>query len=243
MKLEPDYLDDIFKKRLHDAEAAPPAFVWDNLERELQKRRRRRFFIWLFAFGVASAGLWAMLDQRKANTPTANTEQVFLENKKETSAANKSQNRPETPKPEPAKETPAAPAPKSQIQNWSVKGGILQPHDIEALSDQSESDGLSLSQPVAVLDAAQAQGDFTGFLPLENNALEPLAFSRKEPLPQAAPKLFIRKKKDSQHCYNFTENPNVWMVDAYFGPSFANQTLTAADPSDESYRQMRLATE
>lgn len=51
-------LDEIFRRRLHDAEVAPPPFVWTAVERGLQKRRRRRLGLWLFVLGTILASLW-----------------------------------------------------------------------------------------------------------------------------------------------------------------------------------------
>lgn len=56
MNHTPEHIDDIFRKRLHDAAPPPPAFVWDNVERELRKRRRR-FFFWIFSLGMVGIGL------------------------------------------------------------------------------------------------------------------------------------------------------------------------------------------
>lgn len=239
MELEPNHIDDIFRQRLHDAEAPPPAFVWPNVERELQKKKRRRFFLWLFAFGVAGAGLWAMFgrheDQPIADTP----EQVFLENKKETAPANQLENPSETPKQEPSQ---SAASPKKLLENRTEKGNNL-PVDIPEIMSL-QSGGTTEMAPAVLQENVQAQSESPNFWALEINALEPLAFSRKNDLPHAEP--FIRKKKEKktpQHCYDFEKNPNVWMFDAYAGPSFSMRTLTPTDPAYESYAQMRGSTE
>lgn len=51
-------LDEIFRRRLHDAEVAPPPFVWAGVESALQKRRRRRWGLWLFVLGTLLASVW-----------------------------------------------------------------------------------------------------------------------------------------------------------------------------------------
>ena len=50
-------LDEIFRRRLHDAEVAPPPFVWAGVESALQKRRRR-WGLWLFVLGTLLATVW-----------------------------------------------------------------------------------------------------------------------------------------------------------------------------------------
>jgi hypothetical protein len=49
-------IDQQFKARLYDAEVPPPAFVWEGVERQLQRKKRRRFIFWLF-FGLGLSGL------------------------------------------------------------------------------------------------------------------------------------------------------------------------------------------
>ncbi len=57
MERTPKNIDDILRERLYDAAPPPPAFVWDNVERELRKRNRRKLFFWMFSIGIASAGV------------------------------------------------------------------------------------------------------------------------------------------------------------------------------------------
>lgn len=56
MDRTPEHIDNHFRNRLHDAATPPPAFVWENVESELRKRRRR-VFIWMFSLGIVAAGL------------------------------------------------------------------------------------------------------------------------------------------------------------------------------------------
>lgn len=240
MNFEPNHIDDLFRQRLHNAEAAPPAFVWPNVERALQRRKRRRFAFWLFAFGVAGAGLWAMFVRNETTLPkAAATQQVFSENKIETTSASQLGNPLAAAQPESAANTSNA---EKSLENWAAKGGDLQIENVEIAPVQSEE--ITDNYPVVQPENIQARSGLSGFLVLETNALKPLAFSRKNNLPQAEP--FIRKKKkdkNSQHCYDFEKNPNVWLLDVYAGPSFSQRTLTAADPIYESYAQMRRSTE
>ncbi len=69
-------IDEIFRQRLYDAELLPPPFVWPAVERELQKRRRRLIFVWLFAFGTVAASVWlwqsSLKDRGQILDPVAN---------------------------------------------------------------------------------------------------------------------------------------------------------------------------
>jgi hypothetical protein len=260
MKLKPNHIDDIFQQRLHDAEVAPPAFVWTNVERELQKRKRRRFIFWLFAGAVAGAGIWALLAKNEKGSSFAVKQEVFSEKNKETAAAAaEMQNPSETQKPEPAKnaavsassDTPTSPIETGATasKNWSAKGAELKLPDLETAILQNEETpqtspiATSTDNALPADQAVQAQRGLNEFLLLENKQLEPLAFSRKETLPQVKAKIFIRKKKDPKYCYDFAQNPNVWMLDGYIGPSFAKRAFSASSPALEQYRQQREATE
>jgi hypothetical protein len=235
MKLEPNHIDDIFRQRLHDAEVPPPAFVWPNVERELHRKKRRRFFLWLFAVGVAGAGLWATFAQREARPAAKAPKQVFWENKKETAPAAAVQKPSETPKTPLPQLPPLPPQQNTVFENDLTKKGDLPP---------AQSMGTASTRHEVRQEAVLPQNDFADIFLLENNELEPLAFSRKNNLPRAEP--FIRKKKEKktpQHCYDFEKNPNVWLLDAYFGPTFSKKTLTATDPVFNSYADMRRSTE
>jgi hypothetical protein len=72
-------IDDLFRRRLYDAEATPPPFVWLNVEAALRKRKRRWFFFSLLAAGFAGAGLW-YIRSLGAGAPTlAKTEIMELQ--------------------------------------------------------------------------------------------------------------------------------------------------------------------
>ena len=58
---QPNNIDQQFRQRLQHAAVPPPDFVWANVERTIRRPRRRRlFFLWLFAACLTSAGLWAL---------------------------------------------------------------------------------------------------------------------------------------------------------------------------------------
>lgn len=251
MEHEPNHIDNIMHQRLYDAEVPPPAFVWTNLEHELQKRKRRRFFLWLFAFGVAVAGSWAAFGPRETQAPAAiATQQGLTENDIKAAAATGHQIPSETRKPEAPASTAVSPAPTTPVTgNRTAKGSWLQPANDGILPGTGDvklldlpaiqlTDNDLMSPPA---QPGTVRRDLASLSPLEATALEPLAFSRKSDLLRAKP--FIRKKKDPKYCYDFAQNPNVWMVDAYAGPSFSKRKLIATGPAFDAYAQMRRATE
>lgn len=254
MKLEPNHIDDIFRQRLHDAELAPPAVVWANVERELRQRRRRRAFLWLFAFGMAGTGLWAVWSPRDATPTASSTQVIFSENKKEdVASAGANKHLPATSKSESANNDVSAVSRSAAIPaglkiapgKLSAKGRNVAPLAfvpvLEYVDEPSSNERAGNEIEPDELSPAQLQSSFAAITPLEGQSSAPLIFSRKNNLPQAKP--FIRKRKDPKYCYDFAQNPNVLMLDGYLGPSFAKRTLDASTPAFEPYRQMRLATE
>jgi hypothetical protein len=45
-------IDQIFQERLSNASVSPPPYVWDGVEKELRKKRRRSIFWWSLGLGV-----------------------------------------------------------------------------------------------------------------------------------------------------------------------------------------------
>ena len=76
-------IDEIFRQRLHDSEVPPPPFVWPAVEQELQKRRRKGLFLWLFAFGTASACVlfWQFGTWHKTTSGPLLTSEVLSQSK------------------------------------------------------------------------------------------------------------------------------------------------------------------
>ncbi|MEZ4941354.1 MAG: hypothetical protein R3D58_10810 [Saprospiraceae bacterium] len=68
---QPNNIDQQFRQRLQHAAVPPPDFVWANVEHAIRRPRRRRpFFLWLFAACLTSVGLWALW-QAYAPNPAA----------------------------------------------------------------------------------------------------------------------------------------------------------------------------
>lgn len=249
-------VDEQFRRRLYDAETPPPAFVWQNVELELKKRKRRRGFLWLFIFGMAASGMWLMLlpaqrNARKqasetatlsANTPgAAPASTPSGENTRILSAAAPDAGIDATTSK--AGASASTPAKKSGVKTAPAVKTIFQQAlaPIAPLPQTPETtrlpDAAGVQRPVesASFPAKHHQLDM---LPGADAAL---AFRRPLDLPKA--KGFIRKRKDPKYCYDFAQNPNVWMVDAYAGPSFGRQSFRASNPDFDDYARMRRNTE
>ena len=50
--MEEKDLDRLFKKEKEHESVNPPDFIWDNLENDLRKNRRRKRFVWFWFFGA-----------------------------------------------------------------------------------------------------------------------------------------------------------------------------------------------
>lgn len=257
MNQEPDHIDQQFHQRLHGAEVQPPAFVWSNIEQALRKRRRRVIFFWLFAIGLSGiATLWGIMawnnnirlgissDRALKTLPAAESnpkEPGSMQQVSETTTGE------QTHKASPEINTGAPQAfitTKNDIQpvqqTWSAATGEspARPDDalvLIAMIDNKTGSNTSQNTPREVSLADMAV--------LENFPAKPLAFKRMNDLPQAKPFIRKNKKKDPHFCYDFSQHPTVWLVDAYVGPTFANKSIESSIPAFDQYRQQRLDTE
>lgn len=259
MEQDSNLIDKQFNRRLYDAEAAPPSFVWTNIERELRKRRRRRFAFWLFAAGAAGVVFWGYLigwGAKQQSYPATETQNTTVE----TDAASNSG--------APGQDATVAPLPSntSGASETTEKGStVANFHGLTQKSAPRSGDRYALASQ---LEPAAAPDIETGYLvgnagDMANADLLvsdfPLAGYLSGPasseiaaqkavematVAQTARKIpFIRKRKDAHNCYDFSQNPNVWLIDAYAGPSFSKKQLDARAPAFESYRQQRNNTE
>lgn len=66
-------IDQIFQERLSNASVTPPPFVWDGVERELRKKRRRSIFWWSLGLGMllgVASLTWFGFSKTPPTTPT-----------------------------------------------------------------------------------------------------------------------------------------------------------------------------
>lgn len=250
MELEQNRIDDIFRRRLYDTETPPPAFVWDNVESELRKRRRRRFILWLFTFGMAGVGIWGIFVLRGPAVQAGAGAPGVVENRPAAAVAGSTEREanPAQAPGLPANRPVAVPASRAALPEASSSKAVPAPksvrvkpleYTVTALSAQ-EPQVTGKEMPGAASEAQNGRQREAANLPTPT---EPLTFNREANLPQVKAPSFIRKKKDPKHCYDFNQNPRVWMLDAYAGPLFSRRTLESVSPGFDAYRQMRSATE
>lgn len=256
----PNNIDELMRQRLQQAEVPPPAFVWENVERHLQ-RRKRRFFLWFFAACLASVSIWALWQRpglpvlpEPDNTmaaPQPATPSVAL---------------PETgeiPSPVPAAAVNPAPA---TAENYTAPSGNATrkaaPATTVTTAQQRQTSARAvgptpaqatvLAEPVVREEQARASettqptGLFrtmrtttADFLPGRLTALS------SEPLPPVFPVVPPPQtpKKTPRKCYDFHSNRQAWLIDVYAGPSLIHKQLYSGDPEFKDYVQDRNQTE
>lgn len=241
-------MDHFFRQRLYDAEAPPPAFVWDNVERAL-RRRRRRFFLWLFASGLLGGALVATWFWNE--TAAISTRQVAQSAKKTESAtalppaaalpaetpAAKFEAPPQHP---PAPVAPARPqARAARAANLTAPAVSLLPPAVPADDFSEKNNAAETPAQAPALDIRDEQ--YAGLLPL------PVLFSLRTAHPVFPADHFktppARKRKPKKkNCYDFEKHANVWLLDAYAGPAMPRKILRA-DDDNLPYLNRRLGTE
>lgn len=258
-------IDHLLNQRLHNAEVPPPAFVWPNVERAL-RRRKRRFFLWFLAIGVAGAGIWTVWsrpftsdDTTQAPVQPAHTTQPAKEMHPQAdipaSPAKERTQQSTTVNTGPA--VAAAPETRETTETTLHKGirktaplrdaaNLLPvPPPARSATNPEESNRLSVTpkEPDAATTAAPSD------LLIQNNALNLLPHPltaldtrfRELQMPSAHPK--VSKKKAVKKCYDFHTNRQAWLIDAYAGPSLVRKSLESGNPEYKDYIADRLQTE
>lgn len=249
-------LDHFFRQRLYDAEAPPPAFVWDNVERAL-RRRRRRFFLWLFAAGLLGSGLLATWFWTRPPQPGLQTTRLGKTAPAETSspgptavlpAENPSATGAAAATPLPSPEQPALQArePRSRTARTAhLNAPVILPRPVVAPpvapAGNPFSENISVETPAATPPLAAQNQRFASLLALPAHYTP--RFGRPD-FPENHFKIppARKRKPKKKNCYDFEKQASVWLLDAYAGPSLARKTLRA-DEDNLPYLNRRLATE
>lgn len=256
-------IDDLLNRRLRDAEVPPPPFVWPNVEQAL-RRRKRRFFLWFLAAGLAGVGIWTVWSRPFTHTETT-TEQPARAIQPAIPAL-------------PQATIPAAPANERTQQTTTAKSVLAPvsvPENLKATTQSINKGAGKYAQtpaPSILLPetspattppasaAASHQPETPGKtdpsaaaapsdLLIQNNALNllprPLAALdtrlREPDMPSAHPR--VSKKKAAKKCYDFHTNRQAWLLDAYAGPSLVRKSLETGNPEYKDYIADRLQTE
>lgn len=264
--------DGLFHQRLFDAEVPPPPSVWKGVEAELSRRERRIFWWWTSA-GLAGtalllAGWWWTINRQNgseiAHVPSIATTTAAIRPVPTTVAAT-----PAVSTPEAARLSQPSPraATSHTVQSWKdaalvdhhatqiVQPPISQQYQESAflektptlfhqniLENRDESSSNTLIEPTTTAKIAYTLPYSISLLPVNISAIERAV---QQPTFKKWPTRIIRKKKEKDDkCYNFEEHRNVWMVDAFTGPVFAQKQLrNTSSPENDQYLQQRLQTE
>ncbi|MCC7504011.1 MAG: hypothetical protein IT259_01870 [Saprospiraceae bacterium] len=251
-------IDRLLRERLHNAEVAPPAFVWPNVERELRRRRRRILFFWLTGASVllgAAVLYWSLIPQG----PEAPLAQTGQPTEFQTPVLRPAASMPWATAENQATENPshAAAPDRDEAAAASQSSGLARPAKSTAYSRAATTQPIPPA--VAPLLPAAVPATATPAVPVSDGAEEstppvatapplarlpfsPAALSEQYSLPAIAPPPPSKKRRARRNCYDFEKKPNVWMIDAYAGPSLARKTLRA-DADNQPYLNRRFDTE
>ncbi|MCK6692479.1 MAG: outer membrane beta-barrel protein [Thermoanaerobaculia bacterium] len=256
-------IDDLLNRRLHDVEVPPPPFVWPNVERAL-RRRKRRFFLWFLAAGLAGAGIWTVWSRPFTHTETAPAtgqparaiqpaKPAIPQAAIPAAPANEQAQQPITTKPALAPAfAPGKPKTTTQSINKGAGKYAQTPAATIRLPETATTTVVSAAanyQPESPGKTHPATAAAPSDLLIQNNALNPLPHPlaaleirlREPEMPSAHPR--VSKKKAAKKCYDFHANRQAWLIDAYAGPSLVRKSLDSGNPEYRDYIADRLQTE
>lgn len=257
MEDQKHHLDEIFRRKLHDAEVPPPPFVWPAVEQALQPRRRRRpvAFWWFAAAGTVLLGVVAYwtLNRTDSGTWSAFEPPVRFERPVEKSTIVPTQNQSGTKATETFESTQNAATADQAFQltrkagtwlvasRYPVNGEVKFPAEVTPISLENEANHPASG--VTDINTAQTLLDISN-LPLFSNQLAVVDARQSAAVPSLKPfKAGARRKKiHPKVCYDFNRHPSALLIDVYAGPSIAQRSLTSRQ-DDEPYLKQRLATE
>lgn len=246
------HIDRQLRERLAEAEAAPPPFVWVNIEARLRRRRRRRFFLWLAIGGTAGVllySLWLQLYPSGITPPTGPGAPVQDRHKPAVLAP------PSASAPAASPNLQASPngdaiVPENQPDKMlrpsrahtTGKGCTLPRLPATTVLPQAVAGGAETPTDAPVLSADNTREDRMGSLdPLDQITSEQPVLKPELNAFAVAPPIRLKQKPD--YCQPFRGTKPVWMFDAYAGPSFTNKELSTHDSSGQALLEGRLASE
>lgn len=235
----PEHIDQGFRRRLQDAEIAPPAVVWENVYEAV--RRRRRIALWLFVGGLmlggGSVGLWLIWSEHNLLSSAKGVEKAPALSKPTGIPAPSTTTHAPVPMvafplknrqlSSPSPSSTPAPASETGIPGTSVAASASAEIGLHsapvASSTHSENAAAPMLLPAPVLAA----------LPLAPRQLDlsPAAMPIKKP------------NRNTQKCYKFSDKGRVWMLDAYGGPSWSLPRWRIRDSELDTYAADRRRTE
>lgn len=254
----PNQIDELLRQRLQDAVAPPPAFVWPRVEAALRKRRRRGLFFWLFASGIAGAGLlgwWQHEQQQQEDLVQQQDIQAALHAEQRITEVSPSPHaiqhvRAESPVSGTALSAPANKKQKKARGARHEKEGSIPPpqatfptgsnaYSTVEIPPTQQPSASQYTRAIPTTDIPVQHVFITPQLPTLESRLTGLT---PHFLPLTAAKKIIRNKKETRNCYDFAEHPNVLLLDAYLGPSLTRKEMRTG-PDNQPYLAQRRNTE
>lgn len=234
-----DRLDELLRRRLHDAAAPPPPHVWPAVEDTLRKRKRR-FLLWMFAAGTLSAAAIVYLSALRPD-PAGPTPEFSAPRQEKIAATTPGVRQTEVipasdeippPAPQPAPTIAIEAAPADVAPAMVAPAAAILPAAPQPEMQSAEITAVRLDRGISAVP----------LLPGSAIQAPPAVF-----LPPASPKqipfTLPRKRKDPGSCYDFSGRPNVWFADVYAGPSLPSRRLSSPDPEFQNYSRLRQETE
>ncbi len=238
-------LDRQLRRRLQQAEAAPPPFVWDGVRTALRRRRRRLVLWWsagLFLMGGIGVGLWLWRLAPAALSPIV-IDKVGSPIHAPSVAESTADTMHVAVRPAPV----ASPAPAHPLALLSTKRSETahMQHLPAHLPDAPEPLTETEPMPVAPLAKGLASPETTsGPSILPTLSLEPLHTMPCSVRMTAAP---LAEKKpgpqSTRKCYSFSNKGGVWMLDAYGGPAWSLPEWRIHNSELDTYIAARRRTE
>lgn len=256
MEDQKHHWDEIFRRKLHDAEVPPPPFVWPAVEQTLQQQRRRRpVAIWWFAAAgtvlLGAVALW-LLNRTDSGTwsafeppvryeqPVENTGIVAPQSQSGTEAAEILESNPNIAKADQAFRITRKAGTQPVAPVYQAKMDVKLSNEVSLQS--SEKEAGNPASGVSDIMTAQTLLDLAN-LPVLSKPLTHEARQSAEMLSMKPFKSGARRKKiHPKICYDFNRHPSALLIDVYAGPSIAQRALTSR-LDDEPYLKQRLATE
>ncbi len=113
-----------------------------------------------------------------------------------------------------------------------------------AQAAEMPADNTAANQPTEAIPTTDVLSLLTSHLSPLTSHFSPLTshFSLLTSRPLIPDKRIIRNKKETRNCYDFAEHPNVFLLDAYTGPSLTRKEMRTG-PDNQPYLAQRRNTE
>ncbi len=262
---EKNQIDEIFQNRLRDSASEPPAFVWENVERALADKKRRRWAIAFWAVGSlilagGATAFWLLKTEKGAAQAMISQPLAAIENAPQASLFS-NENESEKRIGSVVFSTEKASANASGLskktnsflieKNGSESQILIEQKlaSINAINNKSTEN----KQINTFFDLTQKREKETDenpfFIKKENWKLEPIdsknnLFALKNSTSRELPKMkTFRARKRARACPKFGATGSAFLIEAWAGPSFALKELRPVLADAPNYANRRAASE